>query len=693
MKPIDFLTKNWWAFALIFIFLFSYYIRAVNVIPDRLLSFDPIFQYRYTKYFVDWGHLPVWDELTYYSGRSVTSATQPLMFYITGIFYWMFNFLNVTLQTFASYMSAIYGAMIVIPAFLLARELSNKYGGLLSAALVGSAPQILVRTFGSSYDTDQIVLFFILLSLYGGFLVLRRKNIPTFSFALIIFVLFMLAWLYFLYTLMILVIFVAIFFMLNLVLSTNEGKRNISMKKFKSSLSSIKIHILILVAIFALLILIGFVNNVNVVNYLLKLINFAQNPEKSIVNISIAELQTLNIFSLNGWILVTGSFMSTEVITYFILAIFTILIAFSFFYSFKKKNLEVLAVLLTLLLVGVYTTIRGVRFTEFVSALFMILIGVGFGYLFEYFKDKRFSKIIIIGIGILIILIAMDIGLKTAYQLGPDLNNNWDSAWNFLKTKTPEFSIVGTWWDPGHMITGLAERRVFADGAHCPPEACFYPINNRITDLGKIMATSDENESLSLIRKYQGDSPNVYWIASDDLIGKYQWLQYFGTGCDARTDPKCPLYIQLGEDPQSRMYDNNGNLVFLSYPLGQQSRILVYGSSQTLLPIYVEGINAALFNEIIFYNGTEPVAVKFNESEISNLLTNLKPLESQLNVRFTNQTIPMTVWIPIHFSYIILIPPNLRNTVFTKMFLLEGQGLEHFKQVFRNEQVKIYEVV
>lgn len=696
MKILDVLTKNWWVFALIFIFLFSYYIRAINIVPDRLLSFDPIFQYRYTKYFVDWGHLPIWDELTYYDGRILTNATQPLMFYITGILYWLFNFASATLKTFASYMSAIYGALIVIPAFLLVRELSNKYGGLLAATLVGTAPQILVRTFGSSYDTDQIVLFFILLSLYGGFLALKRRSIPTFSFALVIFVLFMLAWLYFLYTLMILIIFVAILFILSLLIlkDENTGKRSVSMKKIKKIISSIKIHILILVMIFALLVLIGFVNNVSVVTYLMKLINFAQNPDISIVNISIAELQQLNIFSLQGWLLATGSFVSTDIITYIILVTFTILIAFGFFYSFKKKkNIEVLAFLTTLLLVGIYTTIRGVRFTEYVSALFLVLVGVGFGYLFEYSKNKRFSKIMVIGTGILIIIIVMDIGLLTAYQLGPDINKNWDDAWAFLKNNTPEFSIVGTWWDPGHMVTGLAERRVFADGAHCPPEACFYPINDRITDLGKIMATTDENESLSLIRKYQGDSPNVYWIASDDLIGKYQWLQYFGIGCDARTDSSCPLYIQLGEDSQSRMYDNSGNIVFLTYQLGTQGKILIYNSPTIPLPIYVQGINAALFDETVYYNGTQPISVKFTQNETNALLTALKPLESKLNVRFTNQTIPMTVWIPNHFAYIVIIPPNLRNTVFTKMFMLEGQGLDHFKEVFRNEQVKIFEVI
>jgi hypothetical protein len=276
-------------------------------------------------------------------------------------------------------------------------------------------------------------------------------------------------------------------------------------------------------------------------------------------------------------------------------------------------------------------------------------------------------------------------------QLGPDINSNWDNAWDFLKTKTPELSSVGTWWDPGHMITGLAERRVYADGAHCQNQ-CLYTINDRITDLGKIMVTSDENESLSLIRKYQGDSPKVYWIASDDLIGKFQWLQYFGTGCDARTDQNCPLYMQIPINQQGNMVDSNGNVVFRSYPLGTQTQILIY-NSQVPIPIYIQGINAVLFDEFIAYNNTQPIAIRFNETEKNALITSLKPLESQLNVRFSNQSIPMTVWIPSHYAYIVVIPPSLRNSVFTKMFMLEGQGLDHFKEVFRNEQVKIFEVL
>jgi asparagine N-glycosylation enzyme membrane subunit Stt3 len=687
MKIISTLRDKWWILALVFIFLFSYYIRALNIIPDRLLSFDPIFQYRYTKYFVDWGHLPVWDELTYYTGRILINTAPPLMFYITGVLYWLFKLIiNITLETFASYMAAIYGALIVLPAFFLVRELSNKYGGLLTAVLIGTAPQILVRTFGSSYDTDQIVLFFILFSLYVGILVLRKKTIPTFSLALFGFAYFMLAWLYFLYTFLILIIFVIIFFVVSLFLDKETEKKILSFKKVKISLLKIKSEIFILVSIFILLIFIGQLNKIDVITYLLKLLNFAQTPEKSIVNISIAELQPFNLFNLEGWILATGRFVSTEIITNIILIIFISFILFSFFYSFKKRKLRVFSFLLTLLIVGIYTTFRGIRFTEFVSALFLIIVGVGFGYFFEYFESKNFWKIIALGLGVFIIFIAMDIGLQLGLSLGPDINKNWDDAWEFLRTKTPEFSIVGTWWDPGHMITGLAERRVYADGAHCPPEACLYPINSRITDLGKIMATSDENESLDLIRKYQGDSSKVYWIASDDLIGKFQWLQYFGLGCDARTEQRCPLYIQIPE--QSRSTDANGNIILRNY-----GNIIIFQGLNIPIPIYVQDINGAIFDEIMFYSNGEVNVFKMNESEKQALIQTLKPLEKQLNFRFTNQTIPLTVWVPQHYAYIVIIPPNLRNTVFTKMFMLEGQGLEHFKQVFKNEQVKIYEVI
>jgi asparagine N-glycosylation enzyme membrane subunit Stt3 len=687
MKLSNRLKNNLWVFALVLIFLYSYYNRSLNIVPDRILSFDPVFQYRYTYYVANYGHLPIWDELTYYVGRLIEINTSPpLMLYITAFIYWLIKSFGLSLMTVAIYMSAIYGALIIVPAFLLGRELSNKYGGLISALLIGTAPQILVRTFGSSYDTDQIVLFFLILTLYLGYYALKRKTAYSYSLALIGFSGFLLTWGYSFYSYFILIGLVVIYFILNLLI----GKEGIRKFKFneniKPSLKELKSSVIFLIALLIGLAIFAALNSENILLHITNIIGFATRAEAWIVNISIAELQPFNIFSMEGWITAMGRFSSGEgTIDVLIFLIFILSIFFGLVINYKIKDLRKLSFLITLFLVGIYTTSRGIRFTEITSTFFITLTATGFGSLIEYSKKNTMYKTIVLGLGIFLVLNVLQIGYELGKQLGPDVNSNWDDAWKFLKTQTPELSIIGTWWDPGHMITGLAERRTYADGAHCGNQ-CMYTINDRITDLGNIMVTADENESLNLIRKYQGDSPKVYWIVSDDLIGKFQWLQYFGTGCDARVEQKCPLYIQIPE--QSRSVDENGNVILRNY-----GNLMVFQGLNIPIPIYVQDINGAIFDEVIFYSNGEVNIFKMNESEKQVLIQTLKPLEEQLNFRFTNQSIPLTVWIPQHYAYIVIIPQNLRDSVFTKMFMLEGKGLEHFKQVFRNEQVKIYEVI
>lgn len=690
MNIIDYLKKYWWIIALIGIFLFSYHIRAINVIEDRILSFDPTFQLRFTQYFVDWGFWPAWDELTYYVGRPIgATLLGPLMSYLTAIAFWLLTPFGFTLKTTASYAAAVYGAMIVFPAFALGKELSNKYGGLIAAILAGTAPQILVRTFGSSYDTDQLALFFILLTLYLGLLMLKKKDIKSFAYAFTGFVAFTLAWGLFIYSYALLAISVAMLFILTLFSTKKEIIKEgmeIAIKqkdKMKKALDIFKKDFIIMIALLAAIFSAGFLLKSEPWLSIPSIIGFALTPEAWIVNISIAELQAFNIFAMSGWMTSMGRFVSGFApLDNTLFIIFIALLGIGAYSAFKNEDKRNLSFTLTLLLLGIYTTIRGVRFTEFTSALFVILIGAGFGHLMNHCKKDEYLKIFAIGLGLSIIFIVAGIGMQLGNQLGPDMDPNWDNAWNFLKTQTPELSLVGTWWDPGHMISALAERRNFADGAHCP-EPCFYNINDRIKDLGTIMATSDEDVSLNLINKYRGTSPNVYWIASADLIGKYQWLQYFGTGCDARINQNCELYSQV---PRSDVkYDDAGNLQAFYY---QNIVITVQGLP---IPVIIQGKNGIIVDEVIFYDQAGELRIfNLNDLITPELITSAA---SVLNVNIGETTAPISIWISKDYGTVVVIPRSLRETVFTKMFFTEGQGLDHFKQVFRNEYVKIYEVI
>ncbi|MFQ6009981.1 MAG: STT3 domain-containing protein, partial [Candidatus Aenigmatarchaeota archaeon] len=411
--------KNWWLIALILIFLFSYQIRAFNLVPDKILGYDPTFQFRFTKYFADWGHLPAWDELTYYVGREVNpTLVSPLMFYFTTLLFWVFSPLfGFSLLTTASYASAIYGAAIVIPAFLLGRELSNKYGGLLAALLIGTAPQILIRTFGGSYDTDQLALFFIVLTLYLGFYAIRKKTVGSISLAIMGFSAFMLTWGMFTYTIFILIGFVIVNFFIEWFLGhkewvTRTEKAKIMPKgreRVSLALRNLKLNLAIIFAIFLSINIIGYITGGgNPIGSSLAVVGFAQAAERWIVNISIAELQPFNIFNLGGWIASTGNFLIGEgVLDILTFLLFIFFILFGLVYTLGKKDTNKLSFLITLFLIGIYTTFRGIRFTEFTSALFLIIIAAGFGLVVEYGKREAMIKVLALGVGLWISFIGI----------------------------------------------------------------------------------------------------------------------------------------------------------------------------------------------------------------------------------------------------------------------------------------------
>ncbi len=734
-------------FVLSLIFFLAFWIRAVNIVPDRILSYDPVYQYRFTKYFVDFGVFPAWDELSYYTGRAFYMP--PLMYYLTALIYWFLKALmsSITLKTACSLAGALYGALMVIPAYLLTRELASAKAGLLAALFVGTAPQILTRTFGASYDTDQLVLFFILLTLWTSFRLFRNPNYFNFMLSLFAFTGFMFTWNMFWYT---------FYIYLGVIFLWITGNA-VSYLFFKGRFPKREIiaQITTAVLLFVSLNLAGELNGLQPLRWFFEVIGFAVHPETWIVNVSIAELQpiwnlvtvaivpflvsgalifalgrklknlenfalifattaacfifvsfisyasTSKTFSLSGfrdftasYLLYSGyghvaQFLGNFTTGEFALDLFILVTLFSsaFFalYSLFTENYKSKRFVFVLVLwIFFFLTIKGgIRFTEYVSAIGLCLAATGLAFLKA---ERDILKTLTHGLIIILALVSVSCGIYLGYRLGPDIDANWDNAWKFLREQTPELALVGTWWDPGHMITGYAERRVIADGAHCGFD-CMYTINDRITDLGKIFTTKSEKEALKILRKYQGTSPEIYWIASFDLIGKFQWLQYFGTGCDARVEySKCPLYNML--QLENAYAYTGGNLTIYLFD---------YGAIKVLylnypIAFYVQGKNAMLFKEVLYYENNSVQESSLEKYNATAIYDQLSPIFKAIGYRLTKQFFPWSVWISRDKSVVVTIPPHLREALFTKMFMLEGKGLKNFELVLSNPEVKIYRV-
>ncbi len=294
---------------------------------------------------------------------------------------------------------------------------------------------------------------------------------------------------------------------------------------------------------------------------------------------------------------------------------------------------------------------------------------------------------------IMAVLSAISSGFSLSSQLGPSLNSNWYNAMMWIKNNTPTDSIVTYWWDQGHWITGIAERGAYADGAHCPPTSCKpYPLNTRIVDVGKVLTTSDETLALSILSKYMNftgaqcdlnkkafggivpcKSPSeMYFLAASDLISKYPWPSYFGS--------LWPTYSGTGKQQQffqiqlQPLKDSTGNVV------GYYDQCLRFDASN----------NCQTFNFLVIEQNGKLTTVYQNRNFVKNTAYFING--EQKNDPYENSTLDGTFWLDPSYGFAFYMTPEVQDSIFTKLYFYDGKGLEHFKQVYSNGEVKIYKV-
>ncbi|MBI4017468.1 MAG: hypothetical protein HY366_00815 [Candidatus Aenigmarchaeota archaeon] len=758
-----FVRAHWKIALVLAIVLLSYQIRLSTADMKYIQAFDPFFMYRYTEYIVDNGVLPQWDELSYYPpGRPLNAP--PLMFYLTAYLYKLFIVFapGMTLFVFAKYITAVYGAMSAIPAYLLGKELSNKEAGVLAALFVGINPSILSRTMAGFYDTDTIVIFFSLFTMYLFIRLIKRVRLTDLkekkhaAWREVVMTatgvaLFALAWGPGVY---IGVIAMGSLFLYALITFFRDRKRGLQ-KILKDELAQ-----RLAPAILA------FATGLTVVQalgypawqQLQFLLIFARDPSQVlIVNISVAELQHATIFAgsmqelfarisvavlftlagavllfkrdrLMGSLLITWTALSMLSITQGIrfLLVFAPAAAVAggvalgelysdvqrlgryampislVFFAVAVIGLQnplaatLLATLTAVVIVAFFVNSKLLPFAVIpVSFLLAILkssawgfpigwnvvvhtVAIGFAIVMRGNSSAEIRdalpRAIVVGTMMITAVIAISHASQLAGAIGGEsISGNWESALTWLRDSTSDDAVVGTWWDPGHQLAGFSGKRVIADGAHCADSECKPGLNTRITDLGFIFATSDEEAAVQRLLKYRGDSSEVYWIVSDDLIGKFRWLQYFGTGCDgvgqytADGQSRCPLYSQLSA--QRASYDQN-TLQPVVYYYDNNMRVVF---NQDGIPIVIyenDGKTSTFAREIANVNNT--------------------PQRLALNTD-ANSTLVGTVWVHPDYSYLVYVPPQLDNSMFTRMFLYEDK-FEHFEMVYKNKEVKIYKL-
>lgn len=669
--------------SLLGIMYLAFYVRSGTLDLPTVLDYDPWWFFRHASEIVENNMaIPSWDELSHFPPGRPYEAFQGWS-YTIAIFYQILNsIIGFTLTETAKWSTIIMAAAAVVPAYLLGRKFSNKLGGVCTALFAVLTPALISVSMAGYSDSDMVVAFYTLLSVYAMVLAMEKKPslkaLPYYIFAVLVNLAFVFTWGFG----WIIQIFFSGFIVAVIIFRAVEQIiHNRKLRLDTSELFKEKWMIVSLVAI---------ILATNIAGTLMGMSNIFETSGLGlqvtegtglIVNISVAELQNVNILSAEGLQSIVERVGLAP-------TIFTIFLPFLFLYKLYKK--EKISSSEVFLLIWIMTTFFLINFGVRFSILFSTASAVAAGYLIgktPAYLDRRLLKSTFFAFTSVLLIIFVSNSLLTGYSMTDmGISENWYSALDWIKTETDPEALIVTWWDPGHIIAGYTDHRVMGDGAHCGQGvgACLpYGHDIRIQDMGRVFSISDEDEAVSILEKYKGLSdeqcselqsiygdqfpvemcepvPEMYIVASSDLIQKYYWLSYFGNG---GKDGRSYWQMQLTD------YDQEQNV--LEYANGQVSLVYNNGTFFPVMNMPEYRIRNSIVSQIVYFENGEVKHYEFDEEDMIDGL----------------------VWANQGFGNIFFMDALTRDSIFNRMFFFDGEGLEHFELVYSNPEIRVFKVL
>ncbi len=294
--------------------------------------------------------------------------------------------------------------------------------------------------------------------------------------------------------------------------------------------------------------------------------------------------------------------------------------------------------------------------------------------IFIYFRSPR-KEIHLLFALVMFILLTPPLVQSYAISMssGTVLTDNWWHALNWMRENTTNCSVIATYWDPGHFITGIAQRPVVFDGA--TQNAMLVKdvngtriVRSRIQDIATVLYTSNESEAIDILKNYRIDDCDMYFIASRDLVFKAQWWTYFSTW---RPGVKGKMQVYYVGTMSDRKKSLDGKTDEIDYRVG--------GGTIRLLIINGTDVRAYFQTPEGAVAGIPRIIMVGADGKVYEIKGE-KGLDATLLVYMNSPSA-------------VLIPKSLENSLFTRMFFFNGAGLKHFK--FVNDwggEVKLFRV-
>jgi len=564
MNSKELLTKYRPLIIIIILFLFVFAIRAeaagIGGVPDQMKSYyqdqnglpyfsemDSYYNFRMTQDYLNHGYLgdtikngTEWDlHSSFPPGQS--AEYPPLIVYVTAFTYKFVSlFKHVPLNAIAIWIAPFIASLAVIPAYLLIRRITNDYGGITAALLVGLAPAYFAHTFAGFFDTDMfnmlmplLVISFFILSILAKDIKNRTMFAGLSAISMMLFTLAWSGWWYIFYLVIastLIYLLVSYLFKLKTIRSTEDFKGKLEWFNNKPELFSLIIFIALS------LILMSFtIGPTGVLSTLTQLTGVSHIQSAAVqatsypnVYVSVSELQIPSIGDIiNG----VGGYLP------FFFG-FLGVIAMGLMLRSKedeskvpekkhrkprrgrnrqqveetvtkkidtpkkdmliqKSNYVFYVILFSIwILITAYAMTKGTRFIEDFSLPITLSAGIFVGLLYGYVKDHisniSYQKVVM---GIIVIVVIFS-PVVSAYGISssivPGTDDSMISSLSYIENNTSNNTVITSWWDFGHLFTDTANRPVTFDGSSQNSPRAYW--------VGKALLTSNETLSVGILR-------------------------------------------------------------------------------------------------------------------------------------------------------------------------------------------------
>ena len=576
---------------LVLAFSTSFAIRSQGLqYGNELNEFDPFFNFRATEYLVENGFVAYnewYDEKSWYpSGRDISATSQSMLHFTTAITYQIFGN-NLSLYDYTILFPAIIGSLTVIAIFGLVRLIGGTTAGLIASMLFAISLPILIRGSVGWFKSEPLGIFYGIIGLYLFLSGIKSQNkkisalkiifsgiVMAFGLAswggnqffIIPIGLFIIAlpfvrkdhkfllWSVPLFVGILLFVtglferpgptFVTGLGGISLILATVCLMSCIFIQKVSSEKNKIRNGLLLLLSIIIIcsfLVTVGGESGLvgmpsfrylNAVNPLLTntdpLADSIAEHAPTSIHLSFLLHSIWMVFAgLGVWILLSKKLPQNKI--------------------FLQNDLKIFVLILGI--TGVYFSSVFIRLEIFASLGLIILASISLSILSkQIFKQKfngkknyliKFSYIILI-----LFLFSLPLFIPQNGNWIDNLDrppviltggtafpptNDWLESLEWIKSNTPENSIIASWWDYGYWITSLSDRTTLVDNATLSTEG--------ISRMAKIFMSSPE-DSWKILKEMNADYVLVFFAAEE--ITNYS--------------DESPLYVLGGGGDETKIY-------------------------------------------------------------------------------------------------------------------------------------------